>query len=66
LILYNLYRRHGSLRHELKVKTPFNAIEKWFELDKKIFNQNPEKFKNIILSLKSKQVVNIKQQPCET
>ncbi len=36
LVHYNLYRRHGSLRRELKVKTPFiNAVEKWFELDKK-------------------------------
>jgi len=40
LVLYMLYRRHGSLRKELDVKTPFNAIEKpkvskaepWFEL----------------------------------
>ena len=29
LVHYNLYRRHGSLRRELKVKTPFNAVEKW-------------------------------------
>ena len=66
LIHYNLYRRHGSLRRELKVKTPFNAVEKWFELDKKIYNQNPDDFKQKILSLKCKQVVKIKQQPCET
>ena len=66
LIHYNIYRRHGSLRRELKVKTPFNAVEKWYELDEKIFNQNPTEFKEKILSLKSKQVVNFKQQPCET
>jgi transposase-like protein len=66
LMHYNLYRRHGSLRRELKVKTPFNAVEKWFELDEKIFNQNPEQFKQKILSLKDKQVVNFTQQPCET
>jgi len=48
-------RRHGSLRRELKVKTPFNAVEKWFELDKKIFNLKPKKFKTKILSLKDKQ-----------
>lgn len=65
LVHYNLYRRHGSLRRELKVKTPFNAIEKWYQLDFKIFKINPEKFKNKILSLKIKQVEN-KQQPCET
>jgi hypothetical protein len=28
LIFYNLHRRNGSIRKELKVKTPFNAIEK--------------------------------------
>lgn len=66
LVLYNLYRRHGSLRRELKVKTPFNAIEKWFELDEDIFNQKPIDFKNKILSLKKKQVVKNQQQPCET
>jgi hypothetical protein len=32
---YNLYRRHNSLRRELNVKTPFNAVEKWPELDPK-------------------------------
>jgi len=56
LVHYNLYRRHGSLRRELKVKTPFNAIEKWCELDPEIFKSKPENFKHKILSLKSKQV----------
>jgi len=32
LVYYMLYRRHGGLRKELNVKTPFDAIEKWFEL----------------------------------
>ena len=50
LVHYNLYRRHGSLRRELKVKTPFNAIEKWFELDPKIFKEKPCEFKNKILN----------------
>lgn len=45
LVHYNLYRRHGSLRRELKVKTPFNAVEKWHELDEKIFKQKPTEFK---------------------
>lgn len=38
LIFYNLYRRHGSLRKELKVKTPFQVVEKWFELKPEIFS----------------------------
>ena len=66
LVHYNLYRRHGSLRRELKVKTPFNAIEKWFELDSEIFIMKPDGFKNKILSLQPKQVVKKEQQPCET
>jgi len=52
LVHYNLYRRHGSLRRELKVKTPYNAVEKWYELDPEIFKENPLKFKNKILNLK--------------
>lgn len=48
---YNLHRRHGSLRKELKVKTPFNAIEKWYQLKPEIFIITPDEFKNKILNL---------------
>jgi len=51
LVHYNLYRRHGSLRRELKVKTPFNAIEKWQQLDPEIFTETSEAFKIKILNL---------------
>ena len=51
LIFYNLYRRHGSLRKELKVKTPFEAVEKWFELKPELFKINPPEFKKRILLL---------------
>ena len=30
LVNYNMYRRHGSLRKELNVKTPFEAVQKWY------------------------------------
>jgi len=52
LVHYNLHRRHGSLRRELKVKTPFNAVEKWHELDPEIFKEKPSEFKTKILNLK--------------
>lgn len=57
LVYYNLHRRHGSLRRELKVKTPFNAVEKWYELDQQIFNQKPIDFEQKILSLKIKKLL---------
>ena len=63
IIYYNLYRRHGSVRKELKVKTPFDAVEKWFSIKPEIFKQKPVVFKNKILSLNNK---SNKQQPCET
>jgi len=53
LVHYNLYRRHGSLRRELKVRTPFNAVEKWHQLDPDIFNQKPRDFFKKILTLKT-------------
>ncbi len=52
LIHYNLYRKHGSLMRELKVKTPFDAVVKWYELDEKSYNQKTEEFKNKTLDLK--------------
>ena len=45
LVNYNLYRRHRSLRKELNVKTPFDAVVKWHVLDVTIFKEKPEKFK---------------------
>jgi len=54
LVHYNLYRRHGSLRRELKVKTPYNAVEKWHQLDPDIFNQKPSDFFGKILTLKNR------------
>ena len=46
LIHYMIYRRHGGVRKELNVKTPFNAIEKWYELKPEIFIEKPIDFKN--------------------
>jgi transposase-like protein len=66
LIFYNLYRRHGSLRRELKVKTPLNAVEKWYEIKPEIFTEKPLDFKNKILLLKSNIKQSCQQQPCET
>lgn len=54
LLHYMLYRRHGSLRKELGVKTPFSAIEKWHALKPEIFKEDPGDFKNKIVNLKYK------------
>ena len=66
LIYYNLYRRHGGLRREINVKTPFNAVEKWYEINPKIFKENPKIFKSKILSLNSNKITSCLEQPCET
>ena len=51
LIHYKLYRRHGSLRKELKVKTLFKAIEKWYELAPETFKEKPNEFKKEIKNI---------------
>lgn len=51
LSFYNLYRRHGSLRKELNVKKPFEAIEKWYQLKPELFKITPTQFKNNSLTL---------------
>jgi transposase InsO family protein len=63
LVFYNLHRRHSSLRKELNVKTPMDAIEKWYALKPEIFKETPLEFKNKILNLNN---TSIKEQPCET
>lgn len=65
LSYYNLHRRHGSLRKELNVRTPFEAVEKWYQLKPEIFIRKPSYFKNKILNLKNEKI-NSHQQPCET
>ena len=65
LVYYMLYRRHGGVIKELNVKTPFQAVEKWFILKPEIFRVSPEEFKNKILNLNQNKV-NLYQQPCET
>ena len=45
------YRRQGGVRKEIKVKIPFQAIEKWFEIEPGIFKQNPGEFKNKLVNL---------------
>jgi len=57
---YNFHRRHGSLRKELNVKTPFQAVEKWYELKPELFKITPNEFKNNILNLQS-ELINLHQ-----
>jgi hypothetical protein len=66
LVYYMLYRRHGGVRKELNVKTPFQAVEKWFMLKPEIFKQNPCEFKNKITLLKPIENLSFHKQPCET
>ena len=66
LIHYMLYRRHGGVRKELNVKTPFNAIEKWYELKPELFILKPLDFKTKLLTLQQLNYTRLRKQPCET
>jgi len=48
LIFYNFNRRHGSLRKELKVRTPFDAVQSWFQTKPEIFKILPDVFQDIV------------------
>ena len=52
LVDYNLRRRHSSLRTEIGVKTPFEAIEYWFKLSPDLFKETPFDFKQKLLTIK--------------
>jgi transposase-like protein len=47
--IYNLYRRHGSLRRELGVKTPLDAVYKWYKMKPDIFKITPQNFEKKLL-----------------
>ena len=44
LLFYLFTRRHGSLRKELgaKVRTPFDAIQSWFNIKPELFKISPD------------------------
>jgi transposase-like protein len=52
LIYYNFNRRHGSLRKELKVRTPFDAVQSWFQTKPEIFKILPDVFQDIVFGKK--------------
>lgn len=37
LVYYNTQRRHSGLVKELGLKTPLQALEKWYEINPNIF-----------------------------
>ena len=47
LLFYLFTRRHGSLRKELgaKVRTPFDAIQSWFNIKPELFKISPDEFR---------------------
>jgi len=63
---YLIYRRHSGLQRELKIKTPIQAVRKWFELEPDIFVKTPEEFEANILDLKYQFKASYHKQPCET
>jgi transposase-like protein len=42
LVHYNLRRRHSGLHKELGVKTPYEALQKWYGLEPTIFSRAPQ------------------------
>jgi transposase-like protein len=45
LIYYNFNRAHGGLRKELKVRTPFEALHSWYQVEPEIFKVTPDQFR---------------------
>ena len=49
LVYYNLNRRHGGLTKELKVRTPFEALQYWYRITPEIFRNPPDMFRTDLL-----------------
>lgn len=50
LMYYNTNRRHGGPTKELKVRTPYEAVKSWFEIEPEIFKISPDAFYTIALN----------------
>ena len=53
LVFYNLHRRHSSLRTEIWVKTPYEALEYWNNLNPELFKDDLFAFKDKLLTIKN-------------
>jgi len=49
LVYYNLNRRQGGLRRELKVRTPFEVLQCWYRINSEIFRKSPDMFRADLL-----------------
>jgi hypothetical protein len=45
LIFYNFNRGHGGLRKEIEVRTPYEALEYWYNLKPDLFIRKPDMFR---------------------
>ncbi|SSC09702.1 DDE-type integrase/transposase/recombinase [thiotrophic endosymbiont of Bathymodiolus puteoserpentis (Logatchev)] len=48
LIFYNFNRGHGGLRKEIKVRTPYEALEYWYNLKPDLFIRKPDMFRSVV------------------
>ncbi|CAB5496875.1 hypothetical protein AZO1586I_83, partial [Bathymodiolus thermophilus thioautotrophic gill symbiont] len=39
---------HGGLRKEIKVRTPYEALEYWYNLKPDLFIREPDMFRSVI------------------
>jgi hypothetical protein len=62
LIFYNFNRGHGGLRKEIKVRTPYEALEYWYNLKPDLFIRKPDYIKVVGLCSDTTRAV-ISQQP---
>ncbi len=51
LLYYLFNRRHGSLKKELGVRTPYEALKKWYNLEPTLFKIHPDLFRHQAFAL---------------
>lgn len=57
MIIYILERKHSSLiseyKKELKIKTPYQALEHWYSISPELFHETPLDFKEKLLTIRA-------------
>ena len=53
MLIYILERKHTSLMSEYRVKTPYQALEHWYNLNPELFHKTPLDFKEKLLTIRA-------------
>ncbi len=57
MLFYNLYRRHWWIVKEIRKKTPYDALQHYYEITPELFTETPEQFRKKLYKIAKKEKI---------